>query len=74
MTVTFEFEVNKCEECPYYGNRYEYGTRTNYCKHKNASGGKNGINCESAYLNVGVNRLPEKSISVHCPARKEIKQ
>ena len=66
--MTVMIEVNKCSDCPYYYNRYEFGVYTNCCTHKEAS---KEINEESAYNNVGNNRLPTDKISYKCPIKKE---
>ena len=67
MTITFD--ITKCPECPFYKNIYKYGEWTNYCGHKNAP---KEIDIESAYKNVGNNRLPKDKISKYCPIKNDI--
>lgn len=61
------FNVNKCSECPYYKERYEFGEYTAYCGHKDAN---DDINSNGAYLHVGANRIPKDSISWQCPIKR----
>ncbi len=65
MGITIE--VSKCSECPYYDERYEFGTYTAYCSHKDAN---ENINMNGAYLHVGTDRIPKDSISWQCPVRR----
>lgn len=60
-------EVNKCRECPYFGDRYEFGCYTSYCQHPSAD---SHIDRDSAYMHVGTDRIPRDTISSRCPLRR----